>query len=847
VSLYAPVNKPRVHDNDIDPYLNEVVYPALWDRLDSAFPEFGWKRHGDNWIATSWPGGFPYSVGHEVPSRLYVWRQAPYVITIQGHPGDGVRLLNYVNRGTKPTGLEFIEAVRTLCQKAGVMSPERDLTEEQIAKVQANESRRGALGSVVAHCRKALRTPAGADALKYLNERGYSDKDIEDLGYGYFDSVANVRKALEEAGSDVQAARDAVLLWDSLVGYITIPWLDEAGNPLTIYGRWKTKTAPEGKPKTIALPGERTKSSALYLDRALRAGHKDLVAVEGVFDAGIAQARGDSRVIAYVAASFSHDQIETLKRRRVRSVIIVPDPDSGGDKGAESSVRSLTEAGIEAFVSPRIPDGQDPDEYIIKYGVEKWREFVAQAAHGHTYMAKRIVAKTKPETGWTDQTRAQALDEASEYDKQFHDPAAAVSLSAFFWPTIQDETGADLDALIAAAQDARKKAEIEQEQRGIKKGLDTVSKALENGNVMEAEAALLAAASAVRERSRSVTASPIRPLSDEVDDHDEWLGKYHGREFIGIPQKTLPTLDTMTLGLRGLILFASQPGSGKTALTTQLGFDSVVINPDTVFVFLSLEMSKDEILTRIKSRLSGVEFKKLVRGGYWADQSGMRGDKSRIFIPLDEQERHNVAVANAKLKQIGKRILILDSKNYPGYTIDGIVETVNAFKAENYATRAVVLIDYLQTYEIPANEKRDLRGDLDEDKWRIGAMHSIEQRLGEENALIVISESRKPGGDDSWGEDLADVMGAARGTYTPDMVFLYRGATDQEILDLYGNTENAKDKKAVKARELREQMVEEGRDIKHLTIAKGRDGVTRGKMKVTFNYRISNFVEGWEE
>ena len=353
---------------DLGTYLDEVVYPSLFDRLDSAFPEFGWKTTGQNWTATLWPPDFSYPVNDERPDRLVVYSNRPHWIKVHGH--TGMRFLDYVNGGRRPQGTEFPDTVRILCERAGIPFPEQELTPEEAERFRQREERRSILTTVGEYIQEALWDDAedSREALRFLiEERGFTEEDIRTLGLGYFPSVPEVRERLDAGGHPLQDMINAGILWPKLEGYILVPWNDAAGHPLTFYGRWPSPTPPEGQPKTLALPGEGTKASPLFFDLARKEGHQDLVAVEGIFDASLLQARGDHRVIAYGAAQFSRDQVETLQRFGIQSVIICPDPDGGGARGAQSSVDQLTKANLFAYVTPRLPDGLDPDEFSTQF------------------------------------------------------------------------------------------------------------------------------------------------------------------------------------------------------------------------------------------------------------------------------------------------------------------------------------------------------------------------------------------------------------------------------------------------------------------------------------------------
>jgi putative DNA primase/helicase len=405
-------------------YLDRVVYPSLFDRLPEAFPEFGFAKKGGAWQATHWPLGFPFPVEHEHPDRLMVYADRPWWIKIHGH--SGVRFLDYVSGGRRPAGDDFETAVRTLCELSGVECPEFASSKENRQKALREEERRAILERLYTYCRTALWSERGAAARAYLNrERHLSDDHLRDLEIGLYPPADEIRQALCAAGHDNEVIRASGAVFAKAEGFVGIPWRDDYGHGLNYYGRFPSKDLPIQRdrpgwekerrqafarwgqldpkekarspwiepviPKIISLPGADTKRSPLFLDRALTAGHRDVVAMEGVFDACIAQVFGDRRAIAYVAAQFSGEQIKTLQRRRIESVTICPDPDGGGDRGAVACVKALATVGITPFVCPRLPDGVDPDQFIIANGPDAWRAHVEARVHGLRHVALTIL------------------------------------------------------------------------------------------------------------------------------------------------------------------------------------------------------------------------------------------------------------------------------------------------------------------------------------------------------------------------------------------------------------------------------------------------------------------------
>lgn len=391
--------------HELQSWLDGTLYPALFARLDQAFPTFGWRHHRRGWQATRWPSDFPESVDHPNPDRLEVYPDGPAYIKIHGR--GVLRFLHLVSGEPRPRGERFVEALRELAARAGIDATplDREQTPEEQAAAHARDARRAALQLASDVAREQLASDAGLEARAYLLGRGLSAADIEAFGIGLYDLEA-IRARLDAAGLPPEAKSG--VLFAKMQGYATFPWADAWGYPLTVYGRWPAKDAPDGTPKTMALPGSGTKGSPLYLDRALRAGHRELVAVEGLFDALLLQARGETRAVAYVAAQLSTEQLETLPRRGIERVYLCGDPDNGGDKGTGRNVENLEAAGIRTAVVPRLPDGLDPDEYALREGIDAWRDRVQAAVPGRLWQAQRALDGLSPQS--PEAARRKALD-----------------------------------------------------------------------------------------------------------------------------------------------------------------------------------------------------------------------------------------------------------------------------------------------------------------------------------------------------------------------------------------------------------------------------------------------------
>ena len=164
-------------------------------------------------------------------------------------------------------------------------------------------------------------------------------------------------------------------------------------------------------------------------------------------------------------------------------------------------------------------------------------------------------------------------------------------------------------------------------------------------------------------------------------------------------------------------------------------------------------------------------------------------------------------------------------------------------KARAGATRALLVVDYLQLLDVP--EKLAEGGDeLEAAKYRIRALQDVVRATRtdanpEGDAVLAISEARKPAdAKTAWGNQLADLMGSSRVAYAADAVLLYRRMDAKDVGRYYGIV--GEDQGDAARRRL-EQLESDGVAPVVLTLAKARDGMTRGEFGLEFEFRMSTF------
>ena len=161
---------------------------------------------------------------------------------------------------------------------------------------------------------------------------------------------------------------------------------------------------------------------------------------------------------------------------------------------------------------------------------------------------------------------------------------------------------------------------------------------------------------AIRRGRSAQSMATIQVVLQEVMEHLAELSAQGG--------KTLPGLSTGFSAVDGkinglnksdLLLLAARPGMGKTSMALNVALNAAKESGQTVAVF-SLEMSRDQLVTRLLASEGLIENTRLISGDLresdWVNIAEGASSLSRLDIRIDDNPLLTVADMNAKCRRI---------------------------------------------------------------------------------------------------------------------------------------------------------------------------------------------------
>jgi DNA primase len=283
--------------------------------------------------------------------------------------------------------VSFIEAVRSLAEKAGITIP---TTESDSATETENEQLyRANLLAARFFYESLTQTTEGEFALNYFRKRGFTDETIKQFGLGYaprgWQSFLNhaKEKGLSEANVEkagLAARRDDGSYYDRFRGRAVFPVLSTSGRVVAFAGRQlyddDTLAKYINTPETpIYYKGKLLYGLSLTRDHIRRQEYAILV--EGYTDLISMYQAGIQNIVATSGTALTEDQIRVLGRY-APAVVIVYDADSAGSAAALRGVGLLLEKGLDVRIA-QLPHGEDPDSFVRAKGKDEFLELIDES------------------------------------------------------------------------------------------------------------------------------------------------------------------------------------------------------------------------------------------------------------------------------------------------------------------------------------------------------------------------------------------------------------------------------------------------------------------------------------
>jgi DNA primase len=308
--------------------------------------------------------------------------------------------------------VDFVTALRTLAEWAGVQLPER--TGRDREKTDRLDRLRACLSTAAGAYRKYLQSDAGKPAREYLQGRGFDEATLERFGIGLapdgWDGLARLGVAakfddglLLDAGLIKEGDRGG--LYDVFRNRVIFPIRDEQGRPIAFGGR--VLPGDDSPAKYLNSPETPLfhKSRVLFgLDVAKKAvvASRTAIVFEGYADAAMAHQHGIGEAVAVLGTSLTAEHAAVL-RRLADKVVLLFDADAAGGMATRRSVELFLQEPIEVVVA-ELPTGQDPDEFLQSKGVDAFRALVADGRDALTHAWRAMVQGAG--AGVTQQQRA---------------------------------------------------------------------------------------------------------------------------------------------------------------------------------------------------------------------------------------------------------------------------------------------------------------------------------------------------------------------------------------------------------------------------------------------------------
>lgn len=344
------------------------------------------------------------------------------------HKGGGV-----INFMMEIEGLDYPDAVRSLAKRVGMEVPEDG--SHQASNLRRKEKLWELCRDAARFYHETLKGPQGREGLQYLLSRGLYPKTIKSFGLGFApNSWDGLKKAMLEKGYTVQDLLDAGLVrsktkqrkneagemeeyvstYDWFRNRVMFPIIDVRGNVIGFGGRVMDGSEPKylNSPESMIF---NKRKNLFALNVAKKTKLEMLVLTEGYMDTISMHQYGFDCAVASLGTSLTQEQAGMLSKY-TKQMVLCYDGDQAGQNAAKRAISILEPTGVSVRVL-RMQGAKDPDEFLKKFGPERFQQLLSQSENQAAYQLESIRRKYDLKT---DDGKVEFLKEAASLIASMH-------------------------------------------------------------------------------------------------------------------------------------------------------------------------------------------------------------------------------------------------------------------------------------------------------------------------------------------------------------------------------------------------------------------------------------------
>ena len=242
----------------------------------------------------------------------------------------------------------------------------------------------------------------GRAGLEYLTEkRGLPISIIRRFGIGYapneFGALTDI---LRKNGYTDQEMKEAFLCgisqksgkaYDLFRDRVMFPVFDNTGNVIAFSGRDVGGQDARKYVNSSDTPAFQKRRNLFALNFAKNHCAEQLILCEGNIDVVSLHAAGFENAAASLGTALTDEQARIMAKY-TKQVILAYDSDEAGQRAAHRAMGIFAKVGLDVRIL-QMQGAKDPDEYIKKFGAERFRQLIKQSHTGFEFKLQSVLAK----------------------------------------------------------------------------------------------------------------------------------------------------------------------------------------------------------------------------------------------------------------------------------------------------------------------------------------------------------------------------------------------------------------------------------------------------------------------